>query len=85
VELARIEIREPGSDADGLLDCLRARATKFDVGIEGEADGNLLHVTDLGGSVDDLHSFLAIQLDACGRDAGLDWGRYLKILRHDEG
>jgi hypothetical protein len=41
----------------------------------------LLTIMDQRGAISHLESFLAVPLDACARELGLDWGRYVTFVR----
>lgn len=79
MEVRSLNVHEPSEQADSLLDCLRAKAEPYGVGIQ-EGNTGSLRVNDLGGSTSgDLRAFLAAQLDECGRELELDWRDFLSI------
>jgi hypothetical protein len=76
--VGEIRVGREGAEAARLLDCLRAKAEAFGVGIEPGNAGDLM-VSDQGGSVDDLPAFLIEQLNGCGTEHDLAWPDYLSI------
>jgi hypothetical protein len=77
-----IRVREEGERAEQLLDCLRAKAAAYNVGIETGSSGTLM-VNDVAGWTDDLPGFLRAQLDACSTDLDYEWTPYIFVQQAD--
>jgi hypothetical protein len=77
-----VRVREPGERAERLLDCLRAKADDYKIGVEAGTEGTLM-ASDRGGSADDLSAFLRAQLDGCAETLGYDWRPYIFVSEPD--